>query len=678
MKDKELNNLPSAVPEAAETQWVMVFNLITGKGRDEVKKTFKVNKKRIVIGSALSSDIRIQQNAVSNVHAVVEMDDSGHAHVYDMASETGVFINDKKALSEELKDGDELKIGFATLTYKRAQVQDIPTPPPVSTSGEAVPKPARKLFYDAQEDFRPLILEDERNVIQIFDYPASNEQALQVVMYWGEMILDVRHIVDQSPITIGEGKKSTFCVPGVHSDQPFVTFDGGVTLQTSNEMKGVVRSGRSVTSLADLGTNRVLLKQNDQAKVQLRDITFFFSYSPVPPHLRRQKVMERDGVFTKIWFSSLALTIGLIALLVGIEPEKKLETEELPPRVAAIIFKPIPPPPVAVEKPKPQPEPEKKVEPPKPVEPPKLKPKPQPPKELPKEPKPAPKPQPVKTKPQEKPMVNQTKGQPTPNKPMGGNQGQGAKAAGPEGKAGAPNKPKAAVAQNNSAGNPSRNTPTKSQVQGKGNVEALFSDISGTISKNIAAGGAGNAGKNLKGYGTFDTEGNGGAGLVGSGSGGGGTSTTSQGLSDKGRGDGLTGTGLGRIGKGGDLSGTGNGRGRPNVEVGNGADTIIMGGLDKSVIDEIVKRHMPQISYCYKKELNGATGLQGRVLARWVITGSGRVSQAGVESSSLANANVERCLIGVIKSMVFPEPLGGGIVEVSYPFSFTPAVGGGG
>lgn len=677
MNDKELNNPPSAIPERSETQWVMVFNLITGKGRDEIKKTYKVNKKRLVIGSALSSDIRIQQNAVSNVHAVVEMDEQGQAHIYDMASETGVFVNDKKVLSEALKDGDEVKIGFGTLTYKRTQVQDsaVPSMP----AQMAMKSPARKLYYDAQEDYRPLILEDERNVIQIFEYPAANEQALQVVMYWGEVILDVRHITDHDPVILGETKKATFCVPGMTSDFPLVTFEGGVTLQVNQEMTGVVRSGRSVTALADLGATRITLKQSDQAKIQFRDITFFLSYSPVPPHLRRQRVIERDPVYTRIWFSSLALTIALILLLVGIQPEKKLETEELPPRVAAIIFKPIPPPPPPpVEKPKPQPEPEKKVEPPKPKpEPPKPKPKPTPPpKELPKQVKPAPVPPKQVTKPQEKPIVNTTKGSPAPaNKPAGGNEGAGAKAAGDEGKRGKPNAPKAPVPMNRGAGSPSQNTAAKSPVQGKGNVEALFSDITGSISKNMAAGSAGNAGSNLRAHSAFDTEGNGGGGLVGSGSGGGGTSTTSQGLSNSGKGDGLRGSGMGAIGRGGNLSGTGNGPGRPNVEVGNGADTIIMGGLDKSVIDEIVKRHMPQISYCYKKELNGATGLQGRVLARWVISGSGRVSQAGVESTSLGNANVERCLVGVIKSMIFPEPLGGGIVEVSYPFSFTPSVG---
>jgi hypothetical protein len=192
----------------------------------------------------------------------------------------------------------------------------------------------------------------------------------------------------------------------------------------------------------------------------------------------------------------------------------------------------------------------------------------------------------------------------------------------------------------------------------------------------MAAGSAGAhaAGENLKGFGNTSTEGNGGLGQLGNGKGGGGSSSNSQGLSDHGLGEGLTGNGLGAIGKGGNLSGSG--YGRPSIEVGNASDTVVMGGLDKSVIDEYIHRHMHQLSACYSQQLDHVPGLRGKIATRFVIAGSGRVSQAGVTSSTMGNAKVEGCVIGVLKDIVFPEPLGGGIVEVDYPFSFTPALGG--
>jgi hypothetical protein len=277
----------------------------------------------------------------------------------------------------------------------------------------------------------------------------------------------------------------------------------------------------------------------------------------------------------------------------------------------------------------------------------------------------------------EKPTEQKAQAKGNPSKAAGGNQGEGAKAAGTEGQKGAPNKPKNALHQNDSRGNPNRNTPTKSQVQGSGNVEAMFSDVTGSISKSLAAGSAGarSAGANLRGFGSETTDGNGGLGQLGEGKGGGGSSNNSQGLGSKGLGEGLTGHGLGAIGKGGNLSGSG--VGHPKIEVGNAAETIVVGGLDRSLIDEYIKRHIREIRACYEAQLNSSAGkLAGRMATRFVISGSGHVSQAGVTSSSLGNSKVESCVLGVLRHIMFPEPLGGGVVEVDYPFSFTPSISG--
>lgn len=680
MSDKPLTpglqpELPNARPDA---QWVMVFNLHMKTGKEDVKKTYKVNKKRLVVGSALSSDIRIQQNAVSNVHAVVEMDDKGNATIFDMASETGLFVNDKKVVSQELRDNDQVKIGFATLTFKKVAVGEASKAAPaesVRTTGSG-----RKLFLDAKEDFRPLILEDERNVIQIFDYPDPGELCLQVVMYWGNAILDVEHIVDNKPVTLGEKRKASFLVPGVSEGFELVNFDGPTAhLQLTDQMKGVLRSGQNMVNLDGHDAKRLALKKDDIAKIQFKEITFFVSYSPLPPHLRRQRVLERDPLYLQIFFSSLALTLAAIVAIAMITPKKPLEPEEVPPPLAVKIFQPIPPPPpekkpppVAVKKePEPPKPPEPKKEPPKPKPKPvvkkiDVKPKPTPPKVVPPKQK---LPDTVKSTPHPvTAAASQVKGEKP--KPAGGNEGAGAKAKGAEGQKGRPNAPKAALHQNDSRGNPNTKTATKSQVQGPGNVEAMFSDLGGSISKSMAAGSAGAhaAGENLRGFGNRTTEGNGGLGQIGEGKGGGGISANSQGLGDHGLGEGLKGNGLGAIGKGGNLSGSG--YGRPTIEVGNAAETVVEGGLDRSVIDEYIKRHRAQLSACYTRQLQGNPSLSGRVATRFVISGTGRVSQAGVTSSSINNPKVESCVIGVLKDIVFPEPLGGGVVEVDYPFSF--------
>jgi hypothetical protein len=99
---------------------------------------------------------------------------------------------------------------------------------------------------------------------------------------------------------------------------------------------------------------------------------------------------------------------------------------------------------------------------------------------------------------------------------------------------------------------------------------------------------------------------------------------------------------------------------------------IAIGSLDRAQIDAVVKRNMAQIRYCYQRELNKNPALSGKVNVKFVIAKDGSVSQAVTKSSTLGNPVVESCINSRILRFAFPEPKGGGIVIVSYPFLFAP------
>ncbi|NCG18659.1 MAG: AgmX/PglI C-terminal domain-containing protein [Rhodobacterales bacterium] len=157
--------------------------------------------------------------------------------------------------------------------------------------------------------------------------------------------------------------------------------------------------------------------------------------------------------------------------------------------------------------------------------------------------------------------------------------------------------------------------------------------------------------------------GSGGLGARGSGLGGGGSAEGLGGLGTKGIGSGKSGYGSG----GGNFGAKGEG-GIGQV----GGDPIILGALDRSLIDEVIKRHMNQIRYCYQRELTKNPALGGKVVIKFVIAKDGTVSSASVKNSTMGNSAVESCITGRFMRMQFPEPKGGGIVIVSYPFLFSP------
>ncbi len=153
--------------------------------------------------------------------------------------------------------------------------------------------------------------------------------------------------------------------------------------------------------------------------------------------------------------------------------------------------------------------------------------------------------------------------------------------------------------------------------------------------------------------------GTGGLGARGSGLGGGGTGQGLGGLSSRGRGSSGYGSSGGYMG--------GHSSGPPAASVGN---PIILGALDKTVIDRVIKQHLAQIRYCYQKELNKNPSLAGKVVIKFTIAADGTVSAAEVKSTTLNNATVEQCIVNRFLRFQFDPPAGGGIVIVSYPFVF--------
>jgi hypothetical protein len=173
--------------------------------------------------------------------------------------------------------------------------------------------------------------------------------------------------------------------------------------------------------------------------------------------------------------------------------------------------------------------------------------------------------------------------------------------------------------------------------------------------------GINNALGGLKGSEFGDAGGAGGLGYRGTGGGGGGNALGIGGLG--------SGTGRGTGGAGSiDLGGRG--KGTTRIIPGR---TIIKGSLSKEEIARVIRRHLNQIKYCYEKELTKKPNLRGKVTSKFIIAGTGKVQMAKVYQTTMGYAPTEKCIIRIIKMMRFPQPRGGGIVQVVYPFMFQKA-----
>ncbi|HJL19013.1 MAG TPA: AgmX/PglI C-terminal domain-containing protein [Sandaracinaceae bacterium LLY-WYZ-13_1] len=163
-----------------------------------------------------------------------------------------------------------------------------------------------------------------------------------------------------------------------------------------------------------------------------------------------------------------------------------------------------------------------------------------------------------------------------------------------------------------------------------------------------------------------------------------------NGLGMNGTGRGAGGTGLGTYGLGslgtlGHGGGGGPGQGYGDGGYGHGVNlrdrerpsrvpqvretgADVRGALSAEVIRRVVRRHLREVRFCYEQGLQSNPSIEGRVTVSWIIGATGAVQSASVSSTTLGQAQVERCITGAVRRWSFPQPDGGGVVGVNYPF----------
>jgi len=158
-----------------------------------------------------------------------------------------------------------------------------------------------------------------------------------------------------------------------------------------------------------------------------------------------------------------------------------------------------------------------------------------------------------------------------------------------------------------------------------------------------------------------------GTGVSGEGWGGGGTGRGTIGLGNYGTLGWGKGTGTG-FGTG---SGSGSGRGhtkrRPAVNLGQAEG---VGDLDREMIRREIRKNKSKFEYCYEKQLLAKPNLEGTVGTQFTILGTGSVRAARANG---VDPTVSSCVAQVLSGIQFPKPTGGGVVNVSYPFTFRQA-----
>lgn len=642
-------------------------------------------KGRILLGRTESCDVTVNNEAISAVHAVMEIFDD-RAVIYDMNSTNGTYVNDDKVIVKELHIGDFFRLAdveFEFLVYSpevapppvlqtlepaqgEASVKLPPTLPPEPAVAKSLPKAAPTvsgevpsivypLASDPKAEFSEYIFEDKEELFPIFKYESA-KQAVEVIILFNDQVFSVDYLPEGKNTyyiagVLTKNEELEFPYLGKNEKFPFVEVRGGTAVVHTLPGFGVFLLSDKKKDTGHVATS-VELHGQDLLRLQKGHLQIFVRNVQAPPKVAHAPILKRDPDFRKylalFLFVVLTFSIGLNLIEV---PEDEKKDELAPERLATILYKqPLtvstnP----AVEKTEKKKDQAQKA-----------------PDKVAVEKSTATEKQPdVK-----KPDIVQTKNE--SKKPDPGKKTAQVKKVVKRGTQKVTKPTDKIVTAKSSPAN-RRPTPTtrsasaQSQIAAKtqGHVEVYKSaDFKSTISSLVAKGGS------LSGVQTKGVSGTSGdmIGAVSGVSTGSGQVKTADMTSNQGS---LVGAATGVLGESKGAEGLS--AKRAIYTAGIPSETVVLGSMDPDVIRRRLMEFMPQFRSCYQKELEtSGRDVSGVIRLNFVIGSSGHVTKAGLDGSSGLPRQVSGCVVNVLRGIVFPEPLGGGTVEVKQPMNFQP------
>lgn len=592
------------------------------------EETFSNNV--IKIGRLSTVDLKLEDPTVSRVHAQIEATSDGFL-IKDMGSSAGTIVNGEKVEKSILKDGDELLLGKTKLIIS---IKDSESK--FESIAAVSPDFSNKNLKSTDDTKAKGVQREEKALKKVTQTPPINKgeeveeeekdpygnKAIEIKFLWYQEMVDVKYFVYPPKVTIGSTSRCDFyLIPDEITvpEYPVIrTVNKEYKLTFPKNVEGEVYIGGSSKSFQDLiKEKRALpdstlpdsyvytLPPNSITRMYINNAVLQFRFVPPPKKLPL-------GLGTNIDYNYLnALIIAIFFMVTSLVSmylfpyDIKAETEQVVKNPNKFVNFIMTP--------------AKKIDEDRELK--KLS-------EMPK-------------------------------------QGEsGAKAAGKEGKMGKKDAPevfkRAAV---------KAIKPDDREIVQKVGVLKMFGKSGGMFAGGSTLfGGKGlggdlqNAIGGLFGSQIGDARGSGGLGLRGVGPGGGGSSLDSIGI-------GTVGTRGRGAGQGGYGYGVGSIGGKKEHDIGiSGGTPIVLGSLDKELIRRVIRAHANEIRYCYELELAKNPGLWGKVSVNFVISPTGSVQSAKVKETTINNQNVENCIISKVKAWKFPEPKGGGIVIVTYPF----------
>ncbi|MDP6932029.1 MAG: FHA domain-containing protein, partial [Myxococcota bacterium] len=196
---------------------VLTFEIFRG---DECVDRKELSSESITIGRGPMATLRVDDEGVEELHAVVNINDDGTVQVLDLGGPTGTKVNGETISNANLGSGDAIEIGSVRLVVtiveeggfeeERTNVNIAPPPTPsehdVAATGSLDldhHSEVEIIEHDVSEDVMAFIMRSGTATGEA-GIDRTKAKVLEVAEIWGETVIDVKHFPKRSKdVTIG-------------------------------------------------------------------------------------------------------------------------------------------------------------------------------------------------------------------------------------------------------------------------------------------------------------------------------------------------------------------------------------------------------------------------------------------------------------------------------------------
>ena len=108
------------------SKYSITFRIFQG---DRLVREEHLTQSVIKVGKVPSAHLRIDDESVSRMHAIIEVTGSGDVSIIDLGSTRGTFVNGQKINKAKLRTGDAIGLGDSRVEIAIAEPAEVPPAP---------------------------------------------------------------------------------------------------------------------------------------------------------------------------------------------------------------------------------------------------------------------------------------------------------------------------------------------------------------------------------------------------------------------------------------------------------------------------------------------------------------------------------------------------------------------